>query len=128
MPALFLYLYRFVRTILQGLRDPEFRGLFWAVLMLLGTGTWFYSSWEGWEPLDALYFSVVTLTTVGYGDLSPQTTAGKIFTMVYIVLGLGILSSFILMLAERQNQHSSILRRWKKQQEKEDYERLDESK
>ncbi len=128
MPALFLYLYRFVRTILQGLRDPEFRGLFWTVLMLLGTGTWFYSSWEGWEPLDALYFSVVTLTTVGYGDLSPQTTAGKIFTMVYIVLGLGILSSFILMLAERQNQHSGILRRWKNQQEKEDYEGLDESK
>ncbi len=121
MPALFLYVYRFMRTIVQGLRDPEFRGLLWTVLVLLGTGTWFYSSWEGWEPLDALYFSVITLTTVGYGDLSPQTAAGKIFTMVYIVLGLGILSSFILMLAERQGERKSgLLQRWQKRNEKEE--------
>jgi hypothetical protein len=34
--------------------------------------------------VDAFYFSVTTLTTVGLGDLSPQITVGKIFTVIYI--------------------------------------------
>ena len=103
MPALLLVLIRFIRSIGRGLQEPEFRGIFSWVLILLLTGTWFYHQWEGWSWLDALYFSVVTLTTVGYGDLSPQTAVGKIFTMIYIILGLGILSSFIVLLAEHQN-------------------------
>jgi hypothetical protein len=41
--------------------------------------------------VDALYFSVVTLTTVGYGDFAPQTDLGKLFTAVYVRLGIGIL-------------------------------------
>ena len=43
---------------------------------------------EGWNLLDSLYFSVVTLTTIGYGDLSPSTAASKIFTIFYIFVGL----------------------------------------
>jgi len=38
---------------------------------------------------------VVTLTTVGYGDFSPQTTFGKIFTTFYIFAGVGILTAYI---------------------------------
>jgi potassium channel subfamily K len=34
-----------------------------------------YSRLEGWSPVEALYFSVVTLATVGFGDLHPTTTA-----------------------------------------------------
>ncbi len=104
MPALLLVLIRFIRSIGRGLKEPEFRGIFSWVLILLLTGTWFYHQWEGWSWLDSLYFSVVTLTTVGYGDLAPQTSIGKIFTIVYIILGLGILSSFIVLLAEHQDQ------------------------
>ena len=103
MPALLLVLLRFIRSIGRGLKEPEFRGIFSWVVILLLTGTAFYHQWEGWSWLDSLYFSVVTLTTVGYGDLSPQTAVGKIFTMIYIILGLGILSSFIVLLAEHQN-------------------------
>ncbi|MBN1651971.1 MAG: two pore domain potassium channel family protein, partial [Bacteroidales bacterium] len=50
---------------------------------------------EGWKWLDAFYFSAITLTTVGYGDLAPQTDAGKIFTVVYIFIGIGIIFGFI---------------------------------
>ena len=109
MPALFIFLLRLVRGIRDGLKEPEFRGLFWSVVIILLSGTWFYHAVEGWSWLDAFYFSVITLTTVGYGDFSPQTAVGKIFTVVYIVLGLGVLSSFLLLLANYQPTDSPTL-------------------
>ena len=45
--------------------------------------------------MDAFYFSVTTLTTVGLGDLAPTTTFGKLFTSVYIFAGLGLITGFI---------------------------------
>jgi hypothetical protein len=46
------------------------------------SGTGLYSIVEGLRSVDALYLSVATLTTVGYGDLAPTTDAGKLFTVV----------------------------------------------
>ncbi|GAE08480.1 potassium channel protein [Paenibacillus sp. JCM 10914] len=40
--------------------------------------------------IDALYFCVATLSTVGHPDFVPQTDLGKIFTMVYIIVGTGL--------------------------------------
>ena len=95
MISFFITLGQFVRAIWNGLRDPEFRTLFILVVVLLLTGMLFYARVEGWGWLDSLYFSVTTLTTVGYGDLSPSTPASKIFTMVYILLGIGIIVGFL---------------------------------
>ena len=75
--------------------------MFYWVLGILATGTWFYARVEHWRLLDALYFSVTTLTTVGLGDLYPRTDAGKIFTIFYIFIGLGVLSGFVILLGER---------------------------
>ena len=76
-------------------RDPEFRPLTFLVLVTLLGGTIFYSLEEGWSVVDAFYFSVTTLTTVGLGDLAPETTMGKLFTVVYIFAGIGIILGFI---------------------------------
>ena len=40
----------------------------------------------------SLWFSIVTLTTVGYGDVIPVTTGGRFFTGLILVLGLGLIS------------------------------------
>jgi Ion channel len=67
-------------------------------------GTLFYWNVEGWGLLDSLYFSVITLTTVGYSDFSPTTAGGKVFTMLYIFVGIGNLLGFVNTVAERSLQ------------------------
>ena len=99
---------RFLSAIWSGLRDPEFRGLLLTVIGLLGSGTWVYHRFEGWSALDSLYFSLITLTTVGYGDLSPTRPGTKIFTMVFIIVGIGILLAFINLVAKHALQAGSI--------------------
>jgi voltage-gated potassium channel len=77
-------------------RDPQFRTLLLLlVLFTLLSGTIFYSLEEGWTIVDAFYFSVTTLSTVGLGDLSPTTTLGKLFTVIYICAGLSLVLGFI---------------------------------
>lgn len=58
----------------------------------LGTGTVFYHHVEQLKWLDSVYFSVITLTTVGYGDITPKTDAGKIFTIFYVLIGIGVIA------------------------------------
>lgn len=111
MPAFFMVFIRFARALWNGLKEPEFRALFVTVVVLLITGTFYYSRVEGWSRLDALYFTVITLTTVGYGDLSPTQPGSKIFTIVFIFIGLGVISTFIVLLAERASQQGGFLRR-----------------
>lgn len=64
-------------------------------ITLVASGTLFYHIVEKWSFLDAYYFCIVTLATVGYGDLVPHTDIGKLFTTFYILIGIGILTSFI---------------------------------
>lgn len=81
-------------------RDPAFRFLAFAAGGILLAGTLFYHYYEGWRLLDSLYFCVITLATVGYGDFSPKTDFGKIFTMIYILIGIGLLVSIFTRTAE----------------------------
>ena len=77
------------------LRDKTSRGLVISTFAIVFTGTFVYHFVEGWRWLDSLYFSVITLATVGYGDFSPQTDFGKVFTIFYILMGIGIIFGFI---------------------------------
>lgn len=82
------------------LKDPKFRSLLYLVTLTLASGTFFYHKVEGWRWLDSFYFSVITLATVGFGDFTPQTDLGKIFTVFYIFVGLGILIGFVTPIGE----------------------------
>lgn len=63
--------------------------------VILMSGTFFYSGVEGFSKIDALYFSVATLTTVGSANLEPSTDFGKIFTVIYMISGIGIMLGLI---------------------------------
>ncbi|KIX21445.1 hypothetical protein SY27_06965 [Flavobacterium sp. 316] len=85
----------FFRTLISFLQDDEYRDLLITTAIILLVGTLAYHYLEGWSVIDSFYFSVVTLTTIGYGDFAPQTDAGKLFTVLYIVIGIGMILSFI---------------------------------
>ena len=74
--------------------DRDARGPLLLVLSLLIVGTIFYMLVEGWTVVDAVYFCAMSLGTVGYGDVVPETDVGKLFTVFYVLSGIGILVSF----------------------------------
>lgn len=76
----------------------------WAGLWIL-LGMLVYHYLEGWSWLDSLYFCVVTLATVGYGDITPNTPFAKIFTIFYILNGIGILLFFVDKVVEVRKTH-----------------------
>jgi len=53
-----------------------------------GFGGVAYDELEGWTLIDTTYFLTVTVTTVGYGDMVPESDTGKIFTVLYALLGI----------------------------------------
>jgi voltage-gated potassium channel len=83
-----------IRALVAMSRDPEERGPAVLVASLLAVGTAFYALVEGWSIVDAVYFCAMSLATVGYGDVVPETDAGKVFTVVYVLAGIGILVAF----------------------------------
>lgn len=76
-------------------KQPEFRGLIGIEVFAILGGAAFYHHIEGWSWLDSIYFCVVTLATVGYGDFSPTTEWGRLFAIPYIILGVALLGVFI---------------------------------
>ncbi len=72
----------------------NFRILGGVALTVLATGSVFYHYALNLKWLDAFYFSTITLTTVGYGDIVPTTDEAKLFTIFYVIVGIGIIASF----------------------------------
>ena len=59
--------------------------------VLLAISTAIFHTLEGWGWINSFYFSVVTLTTVGYGDLVPTSDISRLVTSIYILLSIPLL-------------------------------------
>ncbi|MGZ6276738.1 MAG: potassium channel family protein, partial [Syntrophales bacterium] len=63
-------------------------------------GTFGFHFFEGWSLTESLYTTVITLSTVGYGDFYPETTGGRIFTVILVIFGVGTMLYTIGLLTE----------------------------
>ena len=81
--------YRFF--LMDLLVDREARPIMVYSGVLIAFGALIFHHVEGWGWLDSVYFTVVTITTIGFGDLTPKTSLGKIVTIFYGLNGIAIL-------------------------------------
>lgn len=86
----------------------------WVALIaasVISIGTVFYHFFMPLRWLDALYFSVITITTVGYGDIHPTNDITKIFTIFYVLIGVGIIAASLNILVRLAAQKQAAKRR-----------------
>ena len=72
--------------------DPAMKDIlavFLFQLALLGMSTTGYVLIEGWNWMDGFYFTFITLTTIGFGEIHELSTAGRLFTIFVAMLGIG---------------------------------------
>jgi hypothetical protein len=96
------------RAILRAFTNREVMLLFSLTTLVAVGGALVFMLLEDWGFVDALYFAVVSMATVGYGDLSPMTNLGKLFTIAFLVVGIGL---FVLTVAAVAEAILSELRR-----------------
>ncbi len=75
--------------------DARFKALTVSATALIIVATVTYRALEGWNWVDSLYFSVVSVTTVGFGDLVPSSDASKLFTVFYVMSGIALIAAYL---------------------------------
>ena len=74
-----------------------------AAILVLGTVG--YRTLEDWSWLDSLYMTVITVSTVGFGEVHPLTPGGRGFTLILIVVGVGTVATAFSVIAKTIFQH-----------------------
>ncbi|MBS1656686.1 MAG: NAD-binding protein [Bacteroidetes bacterium] len=79
------------------LRHPFFKVIlaFGTFLLIVGFGTVGYIYVEDYPFLDALFMTVITISTVGYEEVRPLSSAGRVFSIILIILNLSLLTFFV---------------------------------
>jgi voltage-gated potassium channel len=97
----FVMIARFFRAVWRSLKhERAARATLAFVVLILLSGTFFYIEVEHWSPIDALYYCVNLLATVGTGDLRPQTDLGKVFSIIYLFMGVGAVLTTLQLIAK----------------------------
>lgn len=92
---------RFVTTLMRITRnafDDPLERLKVSLLVLLSlnmVGTAMYMLTEGWSFVDSFYMTVITISTVGYGEVRTLSPAGRLFTVILIYVGIGTATTAI---------------------------------
>ena len=103
LPATILMPFVMVWRSLKGIWDDRAsRGILITAGLLLVAGTVIFMFIEGFSAVDSFYFCSITLSTIGYGDLSPATDLGKIVTVIYGIAGLGIIAALVSAIATQR--------------------------
>lgn len=101
MISLALQIRNFILLNIRALKESkDFIALIFSLIFIIGVSVYFYVVTEGWGILDSFYFTVTTITTVGYGDIAPKTDIGKIYTIFLIISGMGSAAAFVSVLAK----------------------------
>lgn len=75
----------------MGALERRILGVLIALGGVVAAGTLGYMILEGWPVLDAIYMTVITIGSVGYGEVHPLSPNGRVFTIGLIVAGLGVM-------------------------------------
>ena len=84
-----------IRSFNRSLRHPRHQAFALAVAVVLITGVVFYSLAEDWSLSDSLYFTVIALSTIGFGDIAPTSTFSRLFTVLYAIIGVGLIGTLL---------------------------------
>jgi FtsH-binding integral membrane protein len=84
-----------VRSFNRILRHPRHQAFALSVVIVVVLGVVFYSLTEDWSVADSLYFTVIALTTIGFGDFAPTTTFSRLFTVLYAIIGVGLIGILV---------------------------------
>lgn len=87
----------------RAIREHTYRVALASALVLVAVATVVYRVGEDWSWVDSFYFSVIAVTTVGFGDFSPTTDFTKLFTVFYILAGISLIG---VVLDERLRRHA----------------------
>ena len=90
-----------LKTKLTGVGRDYYILLSLAITVVI-VGTVVFHLLEKWSWVDSLYFTVITLATVGYGDLTPTTPVGKLVAVIFVIAGVGIFLAFLDKVMERR--------------------------
>ncbi len=99
------FMWTYIKALAKGFTRPAIIFLtFFANTLILIFAYLFYWLEFGPNPtvksfLDAVYFAVTTMTTVGFGDVLPITSAGKVLAIIMMLIGTGFYVSFTAVLA-----------------------------
>ncbi|MBT3193381.1 MAG: potassium channel family protein, partial [Verrucomicrobia bacterium] len=103
----------------QRIQGFRLRACALSLMAILSVGTTGYHLIEGWEWLDCLYMTVITISTVGFGELHPLSDGARLFTVLLIIVGVGTMAVAISILFETVFQRQMRLFMEKRSMQKE---------